>query len=79
MVVKQERELMLGTGAKAPASGAAAGLPDGRYLAGFRANHLHLPAPGGRAPASAGQGFPPFCRRLPMGADAGEKRNRSQT
>lgn len=36
---------MLGTGAKAPASGAAAGLPDGRYLAGFRANHLHLRAP----------------------------------
>jgi len=44
-VVKQGRELMLGTGAKASASGAAAGLPDGRYLAGFRANHLHLRAP----------------------------------
>ena len=57
MVVKQERELMLGTGAKAPASGAAAGLPDGRYLAGFRVNHLHLRAPGGERQHPPAKGF----------------------
>jgi glycerol transport system ATP-binding protein len=29
----------------APADGALAGLPDGRFTAGFRANHLHVARP----------------------------------
>jgi glycerol transport system ATP-binding protein len=34
--------LTLGQGVTTPASGALAGLPDGKYTAGFRANHLSL-------------------------------------
>jgi glycerol transport system ATP-binding protein len=46
---KRAGHLTLGQGATTPATGAFAALPDGRYLAGFRANHLHL------APHGAGQ------------------------
>jgi glycerol transport system ATP-binding protein len=34
--------LTLGADVHAPAEGAAARIPDGRYLAGFRANHLGI-------------------------------------
>lgn len=37
---KTGRRLSFGGVAQAPATGAVADLPDGRYLAGFRANHL---------------------------------------
>ncbi len=40
--VKQGHRLTFGQGVNAPADGAFAALPDGQYLAGFRANHLHL-------------------------------------
>ena len=39
---KSGRRLTFGKGANAPADGRLADLPDGRYVAGFRANHLHL-------------------------------------
>jgi len=41
-VVKTGPRLDFGGLAKAPAEGAHAALPDGRYLAGFRANHVTL-------------------------------------
>lgn len=41
-VFKEGHRLNFGDRANAPADGAFAGLPDGRYLAGFRANHLEL-------------------------------------
>jgi glycerol transport system ATP-binding protein len=40
--VKQGRRLTLGDAAHAPADGVFAALPDGRYTAGFRANHIAL-------------------------------------
>jgi len=40
--VKHGDRMMLGDGVNLPASGRFAALADGRYLAGFRANHLHL-------------------------------------
>ncbi len=39
---KDGHRLHLGGGAQVPADGAFAALADGDYLAGFRANHLHL-------------------------------------
>lgn len=39
---KQGDWLTLGQGVTIPATGRFAALPDGRYQAGFRANHLHL-------------------------------------
>ena len=42
---KAGARLGLGLDAEAPATGAFAGLADGSYLAGFRANHLHLHRP----------------------------------
>ncbi len=39
---KESHRLTFGEEAHAPAHGATAGLPDGTYQAGFRANHLHL-------------------------------------
>jgi len=39
----------LGLDATAPAKGAFSGLADGGYLAGFRANHLHLNRPSAQA------------------------------
>ncbi|MEZ5798125.1 MAG: ABC transporter ATP-binding protein [Paracoccaceae bacterium] len=39
---KEGHRMNFGGHANAPAEGAFAGLPDGRYMAGFRANHLHL-------------------------------------
>ena len=41
-VTKAGDRIHFGTAASAPASGAFASLPDGAYLAGFRANHLEL-------------------------------------
>lgn len=46
---KAGSRLTLGADTTAPAEGAFAGLPDGSYLAGFRANHLHLHRPQGSA------------------------------
>jgi len=40
--VKDGARLTFGAATTAPASGGMAGLPDGRYVAGFRANHLEL-------------------------------------
>ena len=40
--VKQGDRMTLGIGVTAPATGRFAALQDGRYQAGFRANHLHL-------------------------------------
>ena len=40
--VKQGSRITLGAGVTLPATGRFAALPDGRYQAGFRANHLHL-------------------------------------
>ncbi len=48
-VTKTGHRLNLGHLASAPAEGAFAALPDGRYLAGFRANHLALNRHSGRA------------------------------
>ena len=39
---KESSRLTFGDSAHAPAAGATADLPDGTYLAGFRANHLRL-------------------------------------
>ena len=39
---KEGHRLTFGESAHAPASGATRDLPDGSYMAGFRANHLHL-------------------------------------
>ncbi|MDP4034546.1 MAG: ABC transporter ATP-binding protein [Pseudorhodobacter sp.] len=41
-VVKEGHRISFGGTANAPADGPLAALPDGRYLAGFRANHLEL-------------------------------------
>ncbi|MCF8484038.1 MAG: ABC transporter ATP-binding protein [Rhodobacteraceae bacterium] len=40
--VKQGHRLTLGEGTHVPADGALGRIPDGRYMAGFRANHLTL-------------------------------------
>ncbi len=48
-VTKSGARLTFGHLANAPAEGALAGLADGRYLAGFRANHLALNRHSGRA------------------------------
>lgn len=47
--VKQGSRINFGGTANAPATGILATLPDGRYTAGFRANHLHLNAHSGTA------------------------------
>lgn len=41
-VSKTGQKLMFGEGQSAPATGKLAELPDGRYLAGFRPNHLEI-------------------------------------
>lgn len=41
-VSKTGSKLMFGAGQSAPATGALAGLADGRYMAGFRPNHLEI-------------------------------------
>lgn len=41
-VTKQGHRISFGGTANAPADGALARLPDGRYLAGFRANHIFM-------------------------------------
>ncbi|GGW25012.1 ABC transporter ATP-binding protein [Gemmobacter lanyuensis] len=41
-VVKQGHRLSFGEGVNAPADGAFAALADGRYIAGFRPNHLEI-------------------------------------
>ncbi|WP_208347708.1 ABC transporter ATP-binding protein [Pseudaestuariivita rosea] len=41
-VSKTGHKLMFGDGQNAPANGALADLPDGRYMAGFRPNHLEI-------------------------------------
>ncbi|THD82327.1 ABC transporter ATP-binding protein [Aliigemmobacter aestuarii] len=46
---KDGQRMTFGIDAAAPASGAFAALPDGRYMAGFRANHLHLETHSGQA------------------------------
>lgn len=46
---KQGNRVNFGDTANTPASGAFAALPDGRYLAGFRANHLELNKHSGQA------------------------------
>lgn len=46
---KAGEQISFGTGTTAAASGAFATLRDGRYRAGFRANHLHLTAPSSAA------------------------------
>lgn len=46
---KEGGRINFGGTANAPATGLLASLPDGRYTAGFRANHLHLNAHSGTA------------------------------
>jgi glycerol transport system ATP-binding protein len=46
---KEGNRVNFGGHANAPADGTFAGLPDGRYTAGFRANHLHLNTHSGHA------------------------------
>ena len=46
---KAGAQMTLGLDATAPAKGAFSGLADGGYLAGFRANHLHLNRPSAQA------------------------------
>ena len=46
---KEGHRMNFGGNANAPADGPFAALPDGRYTAGFRANHLHLNTHSGRA------------------------------
>ncbi|MCR9113167.1 MAG: ABC transporter ATP-binding protein [Rhodobacteraceae bacterium] len=41
-IAKTGQKLMFGDGQSAPAAGALADLPDGRYTAGFRPNHLEI-------------------------------------
>ncbi len=48
-VLKAGHRLNFGGTANAPADGALAALPDGTYLAGFRANHMALRAQGGNS------------------------------
>ncbi|MBK4214299.1 ABC transporter ATP-binding protein [Paracoccus caeni] len=45
-VTKAGARLLFGEGQNAPAGGTFAGIPDGRYLAGFRANHIEIARPG---------------------------------
>ena len=47
--VKEGHRINFGGHANAPADGPFAALPDGRYTAGFRANHLHLNTHSGQA------------------------------
>jgi glycerol transport system ATP-binding protein len=47
--VKDGHRINFGGHANAPADGPFAALPDGRYTAGFRANHLHLNTHSGQA------------------------------
>lgn len=47
--VKQGHRIHFSGTTNAPADGALAGLPDGAYTAGFRANHLHLNVHSGAA------------------------------
>ena len=49
--VKQGHQIRLGADTHAPADGPLAGLADGTYLAGFRANHLHMNAHSGQSVA----------------------------
>ena len=46
---KEGHRINFGGNANAPADGVFASLPDGRYTAGFRANHLHLNVHSGSA------------------------------
>ncbi|MEA5160193.1 ABC transporter ATP-binding protein [Cereibacter johrii] len=46
---KEGHRLRFGHGVQAPAEGALALIPDGDYLAGFRANHLHMNVHSGSA------------------------------
>ncbi|RHZ92892.1 ABC transporter ATP-binding protein [Cereibacter sphaeroides] len=46
---KEGHRLRFGHGVQAPADGALALIPDGDYLAGFRANHLHMNVHSGSA------------------------------
>jgi len=46
---KRGHRIQFGHAVNAPAEGALAALPDGRYRAGFRANHLHLNTHSGTA------------------------------
>ncbi|MFC3085485.1 ABC transporter ATP-binding protein [Tabrizicola soli] len=46
---REGQRMNFGGAANAPAEGAFAPLPEGRYTAGFRANHLHLNTHSGRA------------------------------
>ncbi|MBU9697703.1 ABC transporter ATP-binding protein [Rhodobacteraceae bacterium HSP-20] len=46
---KEGHRINFGGNANGPADGTFAGLPDGRYTAGFRANHLHLNTHSGQA------------------------------
>ena len=41
-ITKEGHRLVFGRGANAPATGRLGDLPDGRYLAGFRPNHLEI-------------------------------------
>nr|WP_247651060.1 ABC transporter ATP-binding protein [Roseovarius autotrophicus] len=50
-VTKAGDSIGFGAGQKAPAIGSLAGLADGRYLAGFRPNHLEIDRPEGAAMA----------------------------
>ena len=52
---KQGPSLRFASGLVAPAGGALAGLADGRYRAGFRANHLAIDRPHGEAIAFAAE------------------------
>jgi glycerol transport system ATP-binding protein len=47
--LKDGHRMNFGGNANAPADGPLAALPDGRYTAGFRANHLHLNVHSGQA------------------------------
>jgi glycerol transport system ATP-binding protein len=49
--VKQGHKIHFGADTQAPADGVLAGLPDGAYTAGFRANHLQLNAHSGQSVA----------------------------
>jgi glycerol transport system ATP-binding protein len=49
--VKQGHKIHFGADTHAPADGVLAGLPDGAYTAGFRANHLQLNAHSGQSVA----------------------------
>ena len=47
--IKDGHRINFGGSANAPADGPLAAIPDGRYMAGFRANHLHLNKHSGQA------------------------------